>query len=48
MGKVYEENHWQPRWRNKTRKLSAVIQLTDPSEYEGGGFWINYGDKPHN
>ena len=48
MGKIYDENHWHPKWRNKTRKLSAVIQLTDPSEYEGGDFWINYGDKPHN
>ena len=37
MGKTYDENHWQSRWRNKTRKLSR-IQLTGPSEYEGGGF----------
>jgi PKHD-type hydroxylase len=43
--KTYDENHIQKRWRNKTRKLSAVVQLTDPSEYEGGNFWINYGEQ---
>ena len=45
MLKTYDKNHWQKRWHNKTRKLSAVVQLTDPSEYEGGRFWINHGDK---
>ena len=40
----YPETHWNKKWRKKVRKLSAVIQLTDPSEYEGGNFWINHGD----
>ena len=30
----------------KLESYPTVIQLTDPSEYEGGGFWINHGDKP--
>jgi len=38
-------------WHNDTidpnqdgliRKLSMTVQLTDPSEYEGGEFWIKY------
>ena len=41
----YDENYPNPNFRNKIRKLSLTLQLTDPSEYEGGDFqfkWLNY------
>ena len=30
----------------QTRKLSIVVQLNDPSEYEGGGLELEFDDKP--
>ena len=32
--------------RDRQRKLSIVVQLTDPSEYEGGEFSFKFGEQP--
>lgn len=31
-----EDSNWDPKYGNKIRKLSAVLQLSDPNSYEGG------------
>ena len=41
----YDENYPNKNLRNKIRKLSLTLQLTDPSGYEGGDFqfkWLDY------
>ena len=32
--------------KTQSRKLSIVVQLNDPSEYEGGGLELEFDDKP--
>lgn len=39
-------DHTDKILEGKVRKLSMVIQLTDPKEYEGGELEICYGGKP--
>lgn len=34
--------------RSPSRKLSVVVQLTDPSQYEGGNLQIMTGNEPQN
>lgn len=34
-----EKSH--PNYKNKIRKLSATVNLTDPSEYTGGDFELD-------
>tara|TARA_R100001460_G_scaffold89539_1_gene131069 strand:- start:103 stop:690 length:588 start_codon:yes stop_codon:yes gene_type:complete len=36
------KNHDNKNFENKVRKLSLTLQLTDPSEYEGGDFYFKY------
>ncbi len=36
------QNHINKNYQGKIRKLSMTLQLTDPSEYEGGNFYFKY------
>tara|TARA_Y100001937_G_C7121430_1_gene332796 strand:+ start:1224 stop:1811 length:588 start_codon:yes stop_codon:yes gene_type:complete len=40
----YENNHVNVNFRNKTRKISMTLNLTDPSTYEGGDLEFNFQD----
>lgn len=44
-GEFYSE-HMDKVWNGVSRKLSIVVQLTDPSEYKGCELKINVGGKP--
>jgi PKHD-type hydroxylase len=44
-GEFYSE-HIDKIWNGVTRKLSLVVQLTDPSEYKGCELKINTGGEP--
>jgi len=44
-GEFYSE-HMDKVWNGVSRKLSLVVQLTDPSEYKGCELKINVGGKP--
>lgn len=35
-------NHHNPHYNGMLRKLSMTLQLTDPSEYDGGDFYFKY------
>jgi len=35
----------KPDWSGKQRKLSAIISLSDPNDYEGGDFEFNFKNK---
>ena len=43
IGRPYDDSN--PNWENKQRKLSTIISLSDPSEYEGGDFEFNFKNK---
>lgn len=43
IGRPYGENN--PKWLGKQRKISAVISLSDPDDYEGGDFEFNFKNK---
>jgi len=43
IGRPYENN--KSDWAGKQRKLSAVISLSDPNDYEGGDFEFNFKNK---
>jgi PKHD-type hydroxylase len=49
-GEAEEPGHytWHQDWNNSgtPRKLSLVVQLSDPSEYEGGDLQIMSGAEP--
>ena len=41
----YPKDYKEKNYAGLTRKLSMTIQLSDPSEYEGGDFcfqWLTY------
>ena len=40
-------DHSHPNYKGKVRKLSATINLTDPSEYIGGDFEIDLRNNEH-
>jgi|TARA_R110002020_G_scaffold4968_3_gene21243 PKHD-type hydroxylase len=45
MTSPYNEKH-HPNYRGKIRKLSATVNLTDPSEYMGGDFELDLRNNP--
>ena len=45
-GEFYSE-HMDKVYNGVSRKLSLVVQLTDPEEYEGGELHINTGGEPN-
>ena len=40
--KPFDINHKNINWRGKSRKLSAVITLSNPSDYKGGELMFKY------
>ena len=41
---TYPDNHVNVGFRNKLRKISMTLNLTDPSTYEGGDLEFNFQD----
>jgi len=42
---VYPEDHFNPNFRGKYRKLSVILHLSDPAEYVGGELEFGMGQK---